>query len=39
VLLHLNNLENLSEVDAERAADVLRGIRDQALLLDGLHLI
>lgn len=39
LLLHLNNLENLSEADAERAADVLRGIRDQALLLDGLHLI
>lgn len=39
VLLHLNNLENLGEVDAERAGDVLRGIRDQALLLDGLHLI
>ena len=39
VLLHLNNLENLSEADAEGAADVLRGIRDQALLLNGLHLI
>jgi hypothetical protein len=33
VVLHLNNLENLSE------ADLLRSIRDQALLLDGLHLI
>ena len=39
MLLHLNNLENLSEVDAERAADMLRGIRDQVLLLDGLHVI
>ena len=39
MLLHLNNLENLAEVDAERAADMLRGIRDQALLLDGLHVI
>ncbi len=39
VVLHLNNLENLSEADAGRAADLLRGIRDQALLLDGLHLI
>ena len=39
VVLHLNNLENLAEADAARAADLLRSIRDQALLLDGLHLI
>ena len=39
VLLHLNNLENLSEAAAEQAANILRGIRDQALLLDGLHVI
>lgn len=39
VVLHLNNLENLSEADASWAADLLRGIRDQALLHDGLHLI
>ncbi|MFM7229589.1 MAG: AAA family ATPase [Cyanobacteriota bacterium] len=39
LVLHLNNLENLSEADASRAADLLRGIRDQALLHDGLHLI
>lgn len=39
MLLHLNNLENLTEAATERAADGLRGIRDQALLLDGLHLI
>ena len=39
LVLHLNNLENLSEADAGRAADLLRSIRDQALLLDGLHLI
>jgi hypothetical protein len=38
IVLHLNNLENLSEADASRAADLLRGIRDQALLHDGLHL-
>ena len=30
IVLHLNNLENLSEADASRAADLLRGIRDQA---------
>ena len=41
IVLHLNNLENLSEADASRAADLLRGIHDQvqALLHDGLHLI
>ena len=39
IVLHLNNLENLSEANASRAADLLRGIRDQALLHDGLHLI
>jgi hypothetical protein len=39
IVLHLNNLENLSEADASRAADLLRGIRNQALLHDGLHLI
>jgi hypothetical protein len=39
IVLHLNKLENLSEADASRAADLLRGIRDQALLHDGLHLI
>ncbi len=39
VLLHLDNLENLSEADATRAADLLRGVRDSVMLLDGLHLI
>ncbi len=39
IVLHLNNLENLSDADASRASDLLRGIRDQALLHDGLHLI
>jgi hypothetical protein len=39
VLLHLNNLENLSEADASRAADLLRSLRDTVLLLDGLHLV
>jgi hypothetical protein len=39
IVMHLNNLENLSEADASRAADLLRDIRDQALLHDGLHLI
>ena len=39
ILLHLNNLENLSEADAEKAAYLLRDIRDQALMLDRLHMI
>ena len=39
LVLHLNNLENLSEADADRAADLLRSVRDQALLLDGLHVV
>ena len=36
-LLHLNNLENLSEADAERAAEILRALRDVMLLHNGVH--
>ena len=39
VLLHLNNLENLSEANAEKAADLLRSVRDTGLMIDSLHLI
>jgi hypothetical protein len=39
IVLHLDNLENLSERDARNAADVLRGLRDPVLLQDGLHLL
>ncbi len=39
VLLHLNNLENLSEADATRAAEVLRALRDLMLLHNGLHTV
>ena len=39
VLLHLNNLENLSEAEAGRAAEILRSLRDSMLLHDGLHYI
>lgn len=39
VLVHINNLENLGERDAQAAAELLRGIRDTVLLLDGLHLV
>jgi hypothetical protein len=37
VLVHLNNLENLTEADAKRAAAVLRDVRDTLLLADGFH--
>jgi hypothetical protein len=37
ILIHLNNLENLTEADATRAAAVLRDIRDIALTVDGYH--
>ncbi|OOV35209.1 hypothetical protein BV61_01170 [Candidatus Synechococcus spongiarum LMB bulk15M] len=39
VLLHLNNLENISTDHAQKAADKLRAVRDQALMLEGLHVI
>ena len=39
VLLHLNNLENLSEADATRAAEVLRALRDVMLLHNGVHYV
>ena len=39
VLLHLNNLENLSDSDAVKAADLLRSVRDTGLMMEGLHLI
>jgi hypothetical protein len=37
VVLHLNNLENLSEKGVARAADVLRSLRDPVLMQHGLH--
>jgi hypothetical protein len=39
IVLHLNNLENLSERDVENAADILRSLRDPVLLQAGLHTI
>ncbi len=39
IVVHANNLENLSERDTAAAADVLRSIRDTVLLQPGLHLI
>lgn len=39
VVVHVNNLESLSEADAVEGAEVLRGLRDPMLLHEGLHLI
>lgn len=39
VLLHLNNLENLTEKDAGHAAELLRDLRDMLLTHHGLHFI
>lgn len=39
VVLHLNNLENLSEADLEGTADILRSLRDPVLMQSGLHTI
>lgn len=39
VVLHLNNLENLSERDLRVAADILRSLRDPVLLQEGLHVM
>lgn len=39
VVLHLNNLENLSERHAKHAAEILRSLRDIVLLQEGLHII
>lgn len=39
VILHLNNLENLTEKEAARAADILRSLRDTVLLQEGLHVL
>lgn len=39
VLLHLDNLENLSESDATRAAEILRDLRDLMLLHSGMHYV
>jgi hypothetical protein len=39
VLLHLNNLENLSEADTINAGEILRSLRDVMLMYDGLHYV
>lgn len=37
ILLHLNNLDNIPIEQADRAAVILRDIRDTALMIDGYH--
>lgn len=37
IIIHLNNLENISEADQERAAQVVRDLRDTALMYPGFH--
>jgi len=39
VVLHLNNLENLTERHAKHAAEILRSLRDTVLLQEGLHIV
>lgn len=39
LLLHLNNLENLTETAADRAGQILRDLRDPMLMHNGLHVI
>lgn len=37
IIVHVNNLENLSDVDAKGAVAMFRDLRDPALLADGYH--
>jgi hypothetical protein len=37
MLVHVNNLENLSDADAARAGAIFRDLRDPCLLADGYH--
>lgn len=39
VLLHFNNLENLSDADAKRAGETFKTLRDVMLLHNGLHYV
>jgi hypothetical protein len=39
LVVHVNNLENLSEADVERAAVILRDLRDPLLMHPGLHVV
>lgn len=37
IVVHVNNLENLTEADASRAGAIFRDLRDLCLLADGYH--
>ncbi len=37
ILVHLNNLENLTESNAERAAQLVRDVRDICFMVEGYH--
>ncbi|HEX6750345.1 MAG TPA: ATP-binding protein [Longimicrobium sp.] len=39
VLIHLNNLENASEADQAKAAQIIRDLRDTGLMFDGFHFL
>jgi hypothetical protein len=39
VILHLNNLENVSDFDAAKAASIIRDLRDPLLMQNGLHFV
>ncbi len=39
IVLHVSNLENLSDADAARAGTILRDLRDPLLMHNGLHMI
>jgi hypothetical protein len=37
IVVHVNNLENLTDADATKAGAIFRDLRDTALLLEGYH--
>ena len=39
IVVHVNNLENLTDADATKAGAIFRDLRDTALLLEGYHWI
>jgi hypothetical protein len=39
ILIHLNNLENITEADQKQAARIIRDLRDQALMYPGFHFV
>lgn len=39
LIVHLNNLENLTESEAANAAEIVRSLRDPMMMHDGLHFV